>query len=99
MKRIVAHLVALAAFALLAASGSALAAGESAPAERKMTMTEAVTAADFQQIEGGPLLFAAYAVVWAVFFGAVVFLFWRMRKVAAEVRRLEARIREVEAPK
>jgi uncharacterized protein (DUF2062 family) len=96
MKRLFALLVALAAFALFSIGGSALAAGETAPADRKMTMTEAVTAADFQQIEGGPLLLAAYAVVWAIFFGAVVFLFWRMRKVAAEIRRLEGRIREVE---
>jgi hypothetical protein len=77
-------------------SGSAFAAGEGAPAERKMTMTEAVTAADFQQIEGGPLLLAAYAVVWAIFFAAVLFLFWRLRKVATEVRRLEDRVRDVQ---
>ena len=57
-------------------------------------MTEVVTAADFQKIEGGPLLVAAYAVVWGIFFAGVLFVFWRIRKVESEVRKLEARLAE-----
>jgi hypothetical protein len=68
------------------------AAQPAAPAERSMRMTEAVTAADFQQIEGGPLLIAAYAMVWGLFFAAVLYVFWRIRKVEAEIRKLEARL-------
>ena len=70
------------------------AAEPAAPADRKMQMTETITAADFQQIEGGPLLLAAYAVVWGIFFAAVLFVFWRIRKVEVEVRKLEARLTE-----
>jgi CcmD family protein len=76
----------------LALSPAAAWAAEGAARPQRMQMTEAVTAADFQQIEGGPLLIAAYAVVWVVFFGTLLLLFWRMRKVSAELRRLEGRM-------
>jgi CcmD family protein len=83
-------------FLLAAAAPAWAAGGGETPAGRKMQMTETVTAADFEKIEGGPLLIAAYAVVWVIFFVAIVWLFVRLRRVSAEVRRLEGRLEEGE---
>ncbi len=67
-------------------------AAKSALGDRRMSMTEKVTAADFKQIDGGPLLLAAYAVVWAVFFIVLVYTLARVRRVGDEVKRLEAQL-------
>jgi CcmD family protein len=91
MKRYWGALVVWFATCLAAAEGP-----PAAPAGRKMQMTEAITAADFQQIEGGPLVIAAYAVVWVVFFGALVFLFFRMRRVNAELQKLQRDLQRTE---
>lgn len=58
----------------------------------RVQMTEALAAADFQQIDGGPLLLAAYAVVWLIFFLAVVYVLLRLRKVTTDVNRIEAKL-------
>ena len=70
-----------------ATAGAAQKAGDP---DRRMQMTEAVSAADFKKIEGAPLLIAAYAIVWVVFFSALAFTFLRLRRLRADVARLEA---------
>lgn len=70
-----------------AAPAAAAKAGEG---DRRMQMTETVSAADFKKIEGAPLLIAAYAVVWIVFFAALAFTFVRLRRLRADIARLEA---------
>ena len=96
MKRIFAGVVTLYVAGVLAV-GPAFAEGPAGTPDRRMQMTETITAADYQQIEGGPLLLAAYAVVWVVFFFAVVFLFLRIRRVSAEMRKLESRVERAAA--
>jgi hypothetical protein len=80
-----------------AQSGSSTPAPSGAPAaavkDNRMQMTETITASDYKKIEGGPLLLAAYGVVWALFFGVLVYTLLRVRRVGREVSRLEGALR------
>lgn len=66
----------------------------SAMGDRRMAMTktEPVTASDYKTIDAGPLLLAAYGVVWLVFFALLLYTFVRMRRVGDDLRRLEAQL-------
>lgn len=59
------------------------------PSEDRATSFEAMTGPSKESIAGGPLLLGAYAVAW----GVVVFLVWRVgkadRETAARLARLE----------
>lgn len=60
------------------------------PEDRTMQMTQ-VTAADREEIAGGPLLIAAYALAWAILFGFVLWTFLRQRRLERDLARLEGK--------